>query len=116
VPGIDGVRAVAAGAFCSMALKADGSLWVAGLFNYSSSGLGVGAPNLLSTWQGVSSLPPVVAMQTDCNRSLAITADGRLWVAGDNTGGALGFGDPQRDFTAPGTLPVWTLVESHAGF
>ncbi|MBI5716626.1 MAG: hypothetical protein HZC37_02940 [Burkholderiales bacterium] len=116
VPGITGVRAVVAANFCSMALKADGSLWVAGLFEYSASGLGAGAPVQLDAWQQVRSLPPVVAMHTDCHKSLVITADGRLWVAGNNEGGALGFGDPQKTYSAPRTLPVWTLVESEVGF
>jgi alpha-tubulin suppressor-like RCC1 family protein len=116
VPGISDVKAVVAGKSCSMAITGEGSLWVTGSSTYSALGLGLGAPYNVPTWQRVPNLSGVVAVNTDCDHSVAIKSDGTLWVAGANTYAALGMGQPETTFTAPRILSVWTQISGLTGF
>lgn len=95
-----------------MAIKTDGSLWVAGLFGVGATGAGAGAPIRFPAWTQITAAPLLSAVQTDCTRSLAIGRDRKLYVTGANELGGIGQGNPQA---SPGVLRetlVWTPIES----
>jgi alpha-tubulin suppressor-like RCC1 family protein len=83
------VVAGAAGAYHSLFITSDGTLWAMGENNYGQLGNGTSsgvAPN--PTPANVSS--NVVAVAAGNYHSLFITSDGRLWAMGYNTYGQLG--------------------------
>uniref|UniRef100_UPI0025EFB3D3 RCC1 domain-containing protein n=1 Tax=uncultured Thiodictyon sp. TaxID=1846217 RepID=UPI0025EFB3D3 len=82
------VAAAAAGAYHSLALKTDGSLWAWGYNVYSQVGDGTTANVLLP----VQVLTGVVAVAAGENFSLALKGDGTLWAWGRNMNGQLGDG------------------------
>jgi len=87
---MDEVVSISAGAFHSLALRADGSLWVWG------SGLGVGNENQYSP---IKIMSGVSAISAGRSHSLAIKEDGSLWAWGDNSSGQLGDGTNQSHAT-----------------
>lgn len=112
VPGIDDVKSIAAANSCSMAIKSDGSLWVAGLFGEGATGGGAGAAVSFPAWTRITTAPPLVAVQTDCTRSLAIDRDGWLHATGSNELGGIGLGNPQADGQVPRAALVWTRIDA----
>jgi alpha-tubulin suppressor-like RCC1 family protein len=115
IPGLTGVRSIAAGAFCSMAVKRDGTLWVAGSAG-PALGLGSSAGWSTATWRQVPNVGNVVAVATDCGKTLLIKGDGTLWVAGDNTWGQIGLGNPAATPSAPRQVSTFTWIDSWLGF
>ena len=111
----DGIAAIAAGRFHSMAIKEDGSLWVWG---YNAFGqLGVG--NTISS-------PVPIRLGTDADwgvlapglyHTAALKTDGSLWTWGWNFNGQLGDGtvSPTKISTSPsriGTDNDWATLAS----
>jgi len=90
VGGLSGVKAIAAGADHSLAVKQDGTVWAWG--HNAAGALGDGTQTDRSVPQLVAGLNNVVAVAAAGGRSFALRADGTLWGWGDNTAGALGIG------------------------
>lgn len=86
-----GFVAVAAGAWHSLALKTDGSLWAWGQNHWGQLGNGYAA-------YGAAVAEPVrigggfTAIAAGAQHSLALRSDGSLWAWGDNRRGQLGLG------------------------
>ncbi len=93
---LTGVVAVSAGAFHSLALKADGTVWAWG--NDESGQLGNGAagdqdvPMQVLGVGGVGTLGGIVAISGGGNFSMALGADGIIRTWGDDDEGELGNG------------------------
>jgi len=108
VEGLTGVKAVAAGAEHSLALKEDGTVWAWG--GNAAGALGDGTQTDRAVPQRVGTLSQVVAVAAGDGRSFALRADGSLWAWGENTSGALGIGT-QNHALAPAQVG-----QSTAGF
>ncbi len=90
VTGLSGVTAIAAGAYHSLALKADGTVWAWG---WNDKGqLGNGNTTSQATPAQVPGLDQVVAVSAGFRHSLALKADGTVWAWGYNAEGQLGDG------------------------
>jgi alpha-tubulin suppressor-like RCC1 family protein len=92
------VDKVATGAWHSLALDTDGTVWAWG--NNSRGQLGDGTTNSHSTPARVSTLSNIVAISTKTHRNLALDTSGRVWAWGHGGWGALGSGD-YSDRTTP---------------
>jgi hypothetical protein len=90
VPDLSGVTRIAVGAFHTMALKNDGTLWVWGL--NSSGQLGDGTQADRPTPVRVPGLTGVVAIAAGGSTSVALKADGSVWAWGSSSFGELGDG------------------------
>jgi alpha-tubulin suppressor-like RCC1 family protein len=82
------VVAGAAGAYHSLFVTADGTLWAMGYNAYGQLGNGT----TINTNLPISVASNVVAVAAGGNHSLFVTADGALWAMGDNSFGELGNG------------------------
>jgi alpha-tubulin suppressor-like RCC1 family protein len=104
----NGVIAIAAGSFHSLALDRNGNVWAWG---YNSGGqLGDGTIADRYTPVRVVGLSDVVAISAGKSASYAITRDGRLWAWGWNGEGELGTG------TLDSYSPLARPIEGLAGF
>jgi alpha-tubulin suppressor-like RCC1 family protein len=97
VPGLSGVKAVAAGAFHSLAVREDGTVWAWGSSSFGQIGDGTTAPRRLSPVQ-VPGLSGVVAVAAGHSFSLALREDGTVWGWGQNSSGQLGDGTTTHRF------------------
>src|SRR5262249_20630616 len=80
VPGLDGVVAIAAGAFDDLAVRSDGSAWVWGYHAYG--------PGSSTTPTRVAELGGVTALAAGDSTlpfGLALEGDGSVWAWGDNS-------------------------------
>jgi len=77
-PPITGVAAVAAGAFHSVALKGDGTVWAWGWNGYGQLGDGTTVSHATPT--RVVGLSGVTAIAAGWVHNLAVTSDGSLWT------------------------------------
>jgi len=93
VSSLTGVIAIAAGAYHSLALKNDGTVWAWGYNNYGQ--LGNGSNIFYSNVPvQVSSLTGVIAVAAmGSSHSLALKNDGTVWAWGANGTGQLGIGN-----------------------
>jgi Raf kinase inhibitor-like YbhB/YbcL family protein len=85
------VAAIAAGAYFSVALKNDGTVWAWGNNFYGQ--LGNGIANVWSRPVQVSNLVDVKAIAVGEDHALAVKDDGTVWAWGNNSHGQLGSGD-----------------------
>lgn len=97
-----GVTAIAAGAYHSLFLKSDGSLWAMGYNAYGQ--LGDGTLNVHTNQPKEILASNVVAVAAGAQHSLFLKNDGSLWATGDNVYGELG------DGTFPGTNQPQEIV------
>ncbi len=107
VPGLSTVTAIAAGAFHSLALRSDGSVWAWGWNDTGQLGDGTTTTRL----SPVQVLPPgsgVVAIAAGYGHSLALKSDGTVLAWGYNAEGQLGDGTTSQHETP---LPVLGLAD-----
>ena len=90
------VVAVSAGAYHSLGLTADGSVWSWGSAGYGQLGHGDQQEQQLPKKIEAFAGQRVVAVSAGAYHSLAITADGAVWSWGDGGVGQLGHGDQQE--------------------
>jgi len=90
------IRAIAAGAYHSLALKSDGTLYVVGYNFYGQ--LGLGHDKNQKSWKQTS-LTAVTAMAGGSKHSLALKSDGTVWGTGWNLNGQLGSGDNNQTYS-----------------
>ncbi|HEX2023564.1 MAG TPA: hypothetical protein VHF00_02600 [Acidimicrobiales bacterium] len=90
VPGLTDTVGVAAGAFHSLAVKADGTVWAWGTNNYGQ--LGDGTTTQRFTPVRVWGLTGVTAVAAGAYHSVALRSDGTVWAWGWNGAGPLGDG------------------------
>ena len=106
VPGLSGVVAIAAGGYISLALKADGSVWIWG-------GMAVGEfnPLQMASPQLMPGITGVVRIGAGSDTTYMIKPDGSVWATGVGDYNALG------NNTQTGVrLPVQVLDVGGAGF
>lgn len=97
------VRDIAAGDDHSLALLEDGTVWAAGYNSYGNLGRGFTGPRD-GVAQAVPGLTNVIAIDAAGHQSMALRADGTVWVWGINTWGQLGLGHFQT-VTSPTQVP-----------
>jgi alpha-tubulin suppressor-like RCC1 family protein len=88
VPGLNGVAALAAGYWHTVALKSDGSVWTWGGNNRWQ--LGYSGITAQSTPTAVPGLSGVIAIAAGAWHTVALKADGSVWTWGGNGQGQLG--------------------------
>jgi hypothetical protein len=106
------VTAVAAGAYHSLFLKHDGSLWGMGRNFYGELGDGSISLGTRSPEQIVAS--NVTAIAVGIEYSLFLKSDGSLWGMGDNTFGQLGIG-PTNNAIRPKQIVASNVTAIAAG-
>ncbi|MBN9661583.1 MAG: hypothetical protein J0H49_25530 [Acidobacteria bacterium] len=113
VPGLSNVVAVGAGAYHSLALKSDGTVWVWG----SNSDGQLGIPSVFRNTghpQQVPGLTGIVAIAAGNSHNLALRSDGAVFAWGMNYFGQLGDGTTVSK-SAPFQIPAFTAVAVAAG-
>ena len=93
---LTGMTAVAAGSHHGLALKSDGTVWSWGLNGYGALGDGTmndrSIPGQVLGPGGVGTLSGVIAIAAHAEFSMALKADGTVWMWGNNEQGKLGDG------------------------
>ncbi|MBI4883248.1 MAG: hypothetical protein HY826_04255, partial [Actinobacteria bacterium] len=87
---MSGVAAIAAGAFHSLALKGDGTLWTFGWNSSGQLGTAVNSGTTTPNPTPTQVMTGVAAIAAGGGHSLAVKNDGSLWTFGDNRYGQLG--------------------------
>ncbi|MDR2153289.1 MAG: hypothetical protein LBO72_10770 [Helicobacteraceae bacterium] len=112
------IARIAAGVYCSFAIGENGDVYATG-YNFSAQlGLGDDYSNrnvftLVKSLEGKK----IVAVAAGENHSLALGADGKVYAAGWNGNGQLGFGDDERDvFTEVASLSDKNVTQVAAGY
>lgn len=88
---VEDIVAISSGMYHVLALKKDGTVWAWGRNSSGQLGNGTTASGVRTPVQ-VKDLDNVVAVMAGKSHSMAIKADGSVWVWGDNTFGQLGDG------------------------
>ena len=109
----DGVVAIAAGGYVSMALKSDGTVWAWGYGGYGQ--LGTGPPGYNSLFPvRCGSIDNVVAISGGAYHAVALLSGGAVWTWGRNSDGQLGTGT-FTDSYVPVPTNVTTAIAIAAG-
>jgi alpha-tubulin suppressor-like RCC1 family protein len=85
-------EAVAAGAYHSLALRKNGTVWAWGQNVSGQLGTGSTSTTPLSQPTQATALPAVKAIAAGISHSLALDLDGQVWAWGQNTSGQVGMG------------------------
>lgn len=111
---LDNIVAISAGGWHSMALSADGTVYVWGDNTYGQLGDGTADARLLPV--ALTDLSDVKAISAGYFHSLAVYGDGHVAAWGDNEYGQLGVGttDPSnKPLTVPGLQDVESVSAGH---
>lgn len=114
---LDSVNMIAAGTNHALALKEDGTVWGWG-FNSSYQTGHFDRNNATTEPTQVTGLPEITSIAAGYNYSIALAADGSVWVWGGNSWGQLGLGYTNSFETAPVKVPNLEKVvsiEAHWG-
>lgn len=114
--GLSDIVKVAGGSMHSVALKADGTVWVWGRNSYGNLGQGTQDAAAHSTPAQVPGLTGVIDIATGRDHVLALHADGTVSSWGLDASGQLGFGAPFPDERSATPVKVRGLVDAHAVF
>jgi alpha-tubulin suppressor-like RCC1 family protein len=118
VQGLSGVFvAVAAGAYYSVALRSDNTVWAWG--NNASGQLGINQPNFGYPYpvpRQVTGLTGVVAVAAGFEHTFAIKNDGTVWAWGSNGSGQLGNGTTASEIAPMQVTNFTGFVAVAAGF
>jgi alpha-tubulin suppressor-like RCC1 family protein len=98
---MSGVAAVSAGAYHTMILKIDGSLWATGINNTGQLGDGTTTARSMP----VQVMSGIAAVSAGNQHTMILKTDGSLWACGLNYEGELGDGT-----TTDRYWPVQTLL------
>jgi len=98
---------VTAGAYHSLAIIADGSVWSWGNGAFGQLGHGDEQNQLLPKKVEGLAGQRVVAVAAGAFHSLTLTADGAVWSWGDGEDGKLGHGDEQMQLL-PKKIEAWS--------
>jgi hypothetical protein len=90
ISALSNIIAVAAGNAHSLALKADGTVWVWGANSSGELGLGTSDGNAHPTPVQIPGLNGVASIWAGTGLSVAVRNDGTIWTWGDNHNGQLG--------------------------
>lgn len=107
VSGLDDVRSIAAGEYCSFAIKNDGTLWV-----WGNGPIGDGINKQVESPVQIN-ITNVTAIAVGISHALALKDDGTVWSWGDNAYGQLGDGTTTSHFT-PVQIPTLSGVNKIA--
>jgi alpha-tubulin suppressor-like RCC1 family protein len=120
VSSLTGVIAIAAGAYHSLALKNDGTVWAWGDNGFGQLGNGTNIVKSNVPVQ-VSSLTGVIAIAAGTYHSLALKNDGTVWAWGYNNYGQLGNGSnifysnvPVQVSSLTGVIAIAAMGSSHS--
>ncbi len=91
---------VSTGAFHTVVLISDGTVWTWGSADTNYGILGTGADQGDGSLRQVASLPTIKAIDANFKTSFAVDTDGRVWAWGDNEKGQCGNGQ-FADYSAP---------------
>lgn len=105
-------QTLAGGAYHSVVVKPDGTVWTFGLNNYSQ--LGDNTTTTRRTPIQVSGLANIAAVAAGSYHTLALANDGTVWAWGDNSVGQLGDGSTTIRRT-PVSLALTSVVAIAAG-
>ncbi|MCZ4497445.1 MAG: hypothetical protein JWM25_2030, partial [Thermoleophilia bacterium] len=120
---LDRVVAITGGAYHSAMLRADGTVWTAGMNEYGSLGTGAALPAAKETRAVLSLFPRgtgYVQVSKGVGHAVALRADGTAWAWGTNADGELGDGTttsrgkPVQVTTGVAT-PLTDIVQVAAG-
>ncbi len=106
---------IAAGAWHSLALKSDGTVWAWGQNGFGQLGINSTASNSTTPVEvvgagGTGALSGVVAVAAGFESSAALKSDGTVWTWGYN-----GFGELGNNTTTPSSTPVEVVGPGGAG-
>jgi alpha-tubulin suppressor-like RCC1 family protein len=113
---LSGISGIAAGAWHSLALASDATVWAWGLNDFGQAGTGDPAPSRLTYARqvkdssGTGLLSEVASIAAGAQHSMARTEDRRVWSWGVNVQGQLGNGT-----TVESSLPVQVRDVSGSG-
>jgi alpha-tubulin suppressor-like RCC1 family protein len=113
VPGLSGIIAIAGGAFYSLALRSDGTVWAWGSDQRGELGNGATTTTGVPTPAQVPGLTGVTAIAGGVEDPLAVKSDGTVWAWGYNYDGELGNG--ATSYTGCWCVPTPAQVPGLAG-
>jgi alpha-tubulin suppressor-like RCC1 family protein len=90
VPGLSGIRAIAAGESHNLALAPDGTVWAWGDNTFGQLGVGTSSTTPVTSPVQVMNLNGVVALAAGKAHSVALRLDGSVWSWGANGSSQLG--------------------------
>ncbi|MDI1452128.1 MopE-related protein [Polyangium sp. 6x1] len=104
--GLPTIKAIAAGAYHSLALDTAGKVWAWGQNSYGQLGNG----SITTTPQGtpvqIGGLPTITAIAAGLAHSLALDTNGVIWVWGNNSYGQLGTGSSGNNQPTPASVTL----------
>lgn len=103
------VASVSAGAFHTVALHTDGSVWVTGENDMGQ--LGLGDTTRRSAFTQVAGISNAVSVSAGASHTVIITDDGTAWVTGSANQGRLGLDTADDDF-----ITTFTALDSASNY